>query len=929
MSHLLPKPRYALGSFSFVVPSLLSAVTILAFALRVIRLDLQPLWWDEGYSLFFATRDLGTLLERTAVDIHPPLYYILLKLWMAAFGYGPVAARLLSVFIGTATVPLVFVLARRWFGPAAGLLTALLLAVSPLHVYYSQEIRMYGLVTALGIISVLTFFELAGSTEQRWSKATDAIWVAFVLSTVAGLYTHYFGVLIVLLQVGLAVFMQSRRRPLGTEAGSIHFALPRSRLVEGWIAILLLYLPWLFFAGSKLYSYVTAKVPHEAYAPVDPIRFVAQHLIAFSIGHVSQIPVLGVFTFLFVLLLAIPFAQRVATSKSHYHPFYLHLAIGYLAIPLLIGFGINLVFPFHPIRYERTLLLALPAFLMLVACGTLALWTRIAALGAVAFLVVVLTGCASLVDLYSVPRYAQDDYRPLIRKMRELAQPEDVMLAVYPWQIGYMNAYYSGVPINIVEVESDRWLKDPREMKRNLDSILTTHSRVWLPEFQLLGHVIEDELRGFFHSADYAVVDDWYGSSRLELFAASPDPQPISRSASFQGGTVLSDWGYTRGPLTSGQDSILAWFDWQARESSNINLSLRLVDARGNVWAQQDRSIENERQRIGMPVPVGLPPGDYDLKLVVYDATDGRTRQTSDAQSFVDLGHVPVVSPAAPLLYAIPFPTQGEASDGIALAGFDPGSSPWKPGAPNLLVLFWQAFRPVSEECSIAVQLRDRFGNTVAAGAGRPAKGTYPPPLWKSLEIIRDPQVLSLPGSLPDGDYGLTAMWNCIPVGATPETPNKTRSFTVGSIVVVGRPHYYGRPSPAVPYSAQLGSVARLVGYDLVQRSKDIRVVLYWQAVSSSSVSYTGFAHLLDGGGNLVSQRDQIPGGGAFPTTSWVKDEYLVDAYDIPIAQDLVGDFSIEIGLYDLATASRLPVTINAKPVAGDSLVLPSVVSLR
>ncbi|MCI0478043.1 MAG: hypothetical protein L0Y55_17505, partial [Anaerolineales bacterium] len=62
--------------------NLLAAITLGGFALRVVRLDLQPLWWDEGYSIFFATRDFATMLERTAIDIHPPLYYALLQVWM-------------------------------------------------------------------------------------------------------------------------------------------------------------------------------------------------------------------------------------------------------------------------------------------------------------------------------------------------------------------------------------------------------------------------------------------------------------------------------------------------------------------------------------------------------------------------------------------------------------------------------------------------------------------------------------------------------------------------------------------------------------------------------------------------------------------------------------------------------------------------------
>ena len=126
-------------------------IVLLALGLRLARLAFQPLWWDEGWSLYFATTDVGAMLNLTAVDIHPPLYYLLLHLWTLLLGPSPLAVRLLSVLVGTATVPLLYATGRRLLGERGGLLAALLLAISPFHVYYSQEVRMYGLVTLLGV----------------------------------------------------------------------------------------------------------------------------------------------------------------------------------------------------------------------------------------------------------------------------------------------------------------------------------------------------------------------------------------------------------------------------------------------------------------------------------------------------------------------------------------------------------------------------------------------------------------------------------------------------------------------------------------------------------------------------------------------------------------------------------------------------------
>ena len=130
---------------------LLALFVLLAFALRVLRLDFQPLWWDEGYSVWFATHPLGQMAALTAQDIHPPLYYALLHGWIGLAGGRSGRLRLLSVMIGVLAIPAIYLAGRRMLNRRAALLAAFLLAINPLHVYYSQEVRMYGLVALLSV----------------------------------------------------------------------------------------------------------------------------------------------------------------------------------------------------------------------------------------------------------------------------------------------------------------------------------------------------------------------------------------------------------------------------------------------------------------------------------------------------------------------------------------------------------------------------------------------------------------------------------------------------------------------------------------------------------------------------------------------------------------------------------------------------------
>ena len=122
-----------------------------AFALRLFRLDAQSLWWDEGISLHLATSSLGEIVRDRLSNIHPPLYFFILKGWLALVGVSPFTGRYLSALASLAQVALVFAAARAWGGKAIGRsawpwIAAGLMLISPLSVIYGQEIRVYALL---------------------------------------------------------------------------------------------------------------------------------------------------------------------------------------------------------------------------------------------------------------------------------------------------------------------------------------------------------------------------------------------------------------------------------------------------------------------------------------------------------------------------------------------------------------------------------------------------------------------------------------------------------------------------------------------------------------------------------------------------------------------------------------------------------------
>ena len=122
--------------------------------LRVYRLDGQSLWYDEAVTAHVASQGISELTRWTADDIQPPLYYYVVAGWTRLAGRGEWALRFPSVCFSLLTVALLWALARRLFGAGragqiAGLVAALLAAISPLYVYFAQEARMYAQLTFL------------------------------------------------------------------------------------------------------------------------------------------------------------------------------------------------------------------------------------------------------------------------------------------------------------------------------------------------------------------------------------------------------------------------------------------------------------------------------------------------------------------------------------------------------------------------------------------------------------------------------------------------------------------------------------------------------------------------------------------------------------------------------------------------------------
>ena len=131
----------------------LLAIILLALLLRFYQIGQQSFWTDEVRSIWVFTRPKQCL----HFDMHGPLHAVLVVFWSIWGGLGTAWTRALSALIGAGTVPLFYVLVRRLGGARVALIASFLLAISPFHVWYSQEMRNYALFIGTIILCQLFF----------------------------------------------------------------------------------------------------------------------------------------------------------------------------------------------------------------------------------------------------------------------------------------------------------------------------------------------------------------------------------------------------------------------------------------------------------------------------------------------------------------------------------------------------------------------------------------------------------------------------------------------------------------------------------------------------------------------------------------------------------------------------------------------------
>jgi mannosyltransferase len=205
----------------YLAPVGVVVLVALSFALRSGQLG-AGFWIDEGISVGIAHHHWTSIPHLLRQDGSPPLYYMLLGLWIRVFGDSERATHALSLLFALACIPLAYATARSLFDRRTALICAALVAFDPFLTYYGQETRMYALEAFLSLLVALAYVNGIVRGQRPWAAV-------LVVATALMVYTHNWGLFLCLaLAVTTAVFVRERLRLFAVVAA----------------AVAVLYLPW-------------------------------------------------------------------------------------------------------------------------------------------------------------------------------------------------------------------------------------------------------------------------------------------------------------------------------------------------------------------------------------------------------------------------------------------------------------------------------------------------------------------------------------------------------------------------------------------------------------------------------------------------------------------------------------------------------------
>lgn len=397
----------------------LLSILFIAFIIRLINLS-QSLWLDEAINvLAVKNNNLVDLVTKYSLyDFHPPLYHIILYFWTKIFGYSEIAVRFPSILTTMICIMIVYKIGSEFFSKKIGLTASLLLALSPLSIYYSQEARMYSLTMLFASASFYFFLCLL---NKKFSLMRLII---FTLLLALGFYSDYifwiFGIFL------------------------IFYLYKKSSVEKVWLYLILslvfLFIsPWLKFFISQLTAGVSQAKSTPLWSKVVGEASLKNLLLVpvkFSLGRISfyNKTIYTLFTGSLIVLESLAILLGFRKLKEKTFPFLFPLVI-----TILIAFAISLFVPIF--SYFRFLFL-LPLFYLLIS-----FCVSNAAFGRVLIFLILIFEIISASIYFINPRFHRENWKEVIKFIEENSKGNSTSLLVNIAQGAPYNYYAKTVPL--------------------------------------------------------------------------------------------------------------------------------------------------------------------------------------------------------------------------------------------------------------------------------------------------------------------------------------------------------------------------------------------------------------------------------------------------------------------------------------------------
>ncbi len=835
------------------------AAFLLAAGVRLYALEMQSIWFDEGWSAHAAMQP--TLIAAANADAtNPPLYYALVHIGAQFFGTSEFGLRFVSVVFGLIALAITYRLGHAAGGRQTAIGALWAAALMGALWWGAQEARMYSLLALL-------IAAAAWAWHRLLHRPTRSAWIILWSAELALLYAHNTAPAVALwLNIATFIAWITARSP----------QKPDWRLwIGGQCMIGLLWLP--YFA-SRFLNLTDANSAITSAPSLTP-NFLAQIGSAFWIMPWERITRAGVAAWENILigLIAVVLVFSLRTPSGRW--MLLHVAL--LIAGMLLGLMI-LGNDFH----GRYIVMAAPLIAVALGSARPPLLT-VSAAG--------ICGALLFASIAARPTFPNDNARGVVLEYARRLDSADTVL-MWSYADRYELAYYwerfdvsarrvtlpEGADMTDIllllpepggDVALNVWYRQRADYRGMMNCLLSAGT-VPPETFQV------DGMDSLIYRAPplsppaLVPVNVWFGDSskRIAHLDSVGEPPPTRADHAACIPLHLTALNARDGEMKA----LVIVRDGRGREIARVDAVF--ADAAQRTIGVFERSSAFATLRL----PAGTPPGTYDLFARLYDEErhlsglipedNQRTRFGRDLwigtwEIVPGAIWMPDSPPDAPLILIETQPESITVNNGTS---FD-------------LMLLWSGHGALPD-----------LTLTLPNGTAQ----TIPTEIDQHDDLTRERRTIRISAEMVSGAAALV-----LPTGET-----------ITSVQVEALPMLLDAPVFAHEIDAEFPDVGRLVGFTYNAETLEARLI--WRADSATAISYAVFVQLIDADGQVVAQSDSAPSSGTRPTTGWRAGEYIEDCHTLRLnpgfTADQVIDARLIAGLYDPVTGARLQIRDSA-----------------